>query len=311
MKTRREQLLDEMLSSIKAMQSYNKAHARYNPFAQLERLLRYGSKYALYLGTAFGLFLHHEVQAKTFWGRRMILPLWDIGSFSLYLFGMLGGPEYKLTKFLVKHLKDEDVFYDVGANYGFYTYLAQELIFNGEVHAFEPLPNVFEYLGRNADSRKGVFLNNIALAAQSGTIPFFDASFGRHSAGSTMRESAVIAHGLAYQKIEVPALTLADYAKDHRAPTIMKIDTEGSEADVVSGGLSVLSKNHPLIIMEIWNGAQNAVYMKAVSELRNAGYRKARRINEEGDLEAITMDDFFAPPFHSLRYDNFVFLKGE
>ena len=105
--------------------------------------------------------------------------------------------------------------------------------------------------------------------------------------------------------------TLQDYTKSHTMPTIMKIDVEGGEAEVIKGGINIFERSRPIVIMEVWSGDKQPISMKAVEKLRNAGYREVCRINEDGDLERITTDDFFVPPFQNLRHDNFVFLKGE
>jgi hypothetical protein len=36
-----------------------------------------------------------------------------------------------LIKFLIRNISDQDIFYDVGSNYGFYSLLAAELIKEG------------------------------------------------------------------------------------------------------------------------------------------------------------------------------------
>ena len=85
----------------------------------------------------------------------------------LFLNGILSGfGEYKLTKFFIKNLKEDDIFYDIGANYGFYSCLAAE--FCKEVHLFEPIPFIFDNLKNNFKNHQNVFLNNIALSDKKG-----------------------------------------------------------------------------------------------------------------------------------------------
>jgi hypothetical protein len=105
------------------------------------------------------------VDAKLFYGKKIRLQMIDDNAFAFYFFGLLID-EYKLTKFFIKNLKEDDVFYDIGANEGFYTYLAAE--FCKETHSFEPTPNVFENLKLNLSHNKNIFLNNIALSNESG-----------------------------------------------------------------------------------------------------------------------------------------------
>ena len=114
-------------------------------------------------------------EVKTFWGRSMEVYLADRMSSGLYFFGVLHGEELKIVKFLIKNFKENDNFYDIGANYGFYTLLAQEFIIKVEIHAFEPLPKIFEILEKNAQIKKfkNTFLNQIALYDKNGEIEFY------------------------------------------------------------------------------------------------------------------------------------------
>jgi len=94
------------------------------------------------------------VDAKLFYDKKIMLQMIDDNAFAFYFFGLLID-EYKLTKFFIKNLKEDDVFYDIGANYGFYTALASE--FCKEVHSFEPNPRIFEYLKESFKNDKNFF----------------------------------------------------------------------------------------------------------------------------------------------------------
>lgn len=56
--------------------------------------------------------------------------------------GVLGGVEIKLTSFMIRELRGDDVFYDIGAHIGFYTVLASKMLEKGWVYAFEPNPYI-------------------------------------------------------------------------------------------------------------------------------------------------------------------------
>ena len=64
--------------------------------------------------------------------------------------------DYEDSMFLLRHLKQNDLFVDVGANVGHYTLLAAGIC-NAEVIAFEPIPSTFSKLEKNLD------LNNLSL----------------------------------------------------------------------------------------------------------------------------------------------------
>ena len=68
-------------------------------------------------------------------------------------------PETRLTKFLIKNTNREDVFFDIGANFGFFTVLARAMLgddpINGtpQIYAFEPTPSIFKILSKNGSCK--------------------------------------------------------------------------------------------------------------------------------------------------------------
>jgi FkbM family methyltransferase len=216
---------------------------------------------------------------KTFWGRDIYVYLADADASALYFFNTLYGSEIKIIKFLIKNFKDDDIFYDIGANYGFYVLLAQEFITKGEIHAFEPNPKIFKLLRKNSrlDIYKNTFLNEMALSDKTGETEFFDREISRHSGGSSLIKHQ---HFLKYKVIKVKTTTLDDYILNHKPPTIMKIDVEGEESLVLKGGLELLKKYSPMIIMEF---LPDDLHREAVNILFNSGYR-AFKIDNDGNL---------------------------
>ncbi len=210
--------------------------------------------------------------------------------------------EYNLTKFFVKNLKENDIFYDIGANYGFYTHLALE--FCKEVHSFEPQPDEFENLSNNLKDDKRVFLNNVALSNNDGITKLLLAE----ESSSIISEIQTELSKEFKQKIEVKTITLDDYLKTHNKPSILKIDVEGAENLVLEGGKEFFKNNSPVIAMEVWgdyfNNGKNKNHKSAVKFLKDLGY-KCYKINDDGELNLIN-----EPDYQNLEtYGNFVFKK--
>jgi len=67
----------------------------------------------------------------------------------------MGWYEYEKQRFIAKVLAKDSVFYDIGANVGFYSLLAAQVASNGKVFSFEPSPRNIELL------RKHLILNEI------------------------------------------------------------------------------------------------------------------------------------------------------
>jgi FkbM family methyltransferase len=270
-----------------------------------------GHIYLLFFLNKLDLLSTKNRTIKLFWGR-------EIKSFinSSELFGLimskgalLDPSELKLTKFLIKNLKENDIFYDVGANYGFYTYLALE--FCKEVNSFEPLPDVFENLRMNLEGDKKVFLNNMALSEQIGETFIYvgGAKFytKEHTGGSTIITDKSYLNKLnPSRKILIKTITLDEYIKNHNKPTIIKLDVEGAESLVIKGGYEFFKNNSPIIAMEVWSGDGIKFSQESINLLTKLNY-KPYFINENGDLLRIKPEEIYNCIERSL--DNFVFQK--
>jgi FkbM family methyltransferase len=280
-------------------------------FLKLKRLLVFRRQYLIY---GLSKILKRNLRATLFFGKEILLPAYDFDALSYFFSGCLWPEEYELTKFLIKNLKENDIFYDVGAHYGFYTLLASEIIQEGEIHAFEPNPLVFNFLKNNAPKKKNIFLNSCALSETNKEISFFQSK--KSSGFSTIIES-VSSYGLHqfadYTHITVPAITLDDYVKSgHNPPTIMKIDVEGAESLVLKGAKNTLIQNNPILIVEIWGGKRYTLFsQKTINELLNLGYKKIFKINKEGNTEKIDKIDLieFLKKIPDDFSNNFIFQK--
>lgn len=284
-KSKREKLLSQFNETDATLTAYTVQYAGSGPLARIKRLLRFPAtswKVIVYRLLRFiGIV---DMTVETFWGRRFRAPLREVSS--LYYFSTLDRSEQPSIHFLIKHLKPNDIFFDAGANYGFYSMVAVEIVVGGEVHAFEPSPRTFPYLTRaftNSDT-KNIFLNNVALGDRNGKISFYDGVAGQSSISTTL---AVIAqlHFLKYDQVEADAITLDQYVQNHTSPTVIKLDIEGGEYNFIQGGRRFLQHNNPIILMEIWRGnSGEELSRKAVQSLYQLGYA-SYRITENGDLE--------------------------
>lgn len=278
---------------------------------KIKRILYLRQKYLRYIFFLLGL-SKSEVSLKIFSDKKIILPLNDSDALNIYFFGILGIPENKLTKFLIKNLKENDIFYDIGANYGFYSFLAEEIISRGEIHLFEPVPWVFEYAQKNFERNKKVFLNNKAVFKKNETINLFSnfqnqaKKYG--SGRSTIFPEAIKENFKDYKKISVPSISLDQYTREHTSPSFMKIDVEGAEHYVLDGAKELLAKKSPVISVEIWGYKEGKDFSKkTIKKLIEMDY-KPYFIDEEGDIHAIDLNWF--GDFKRINgFDNFIFKK--
>lgn len=173
---------------------------------------------------------------RTFWGQKLKAPFPDYRS--LLHHGILDARELPVEEYLVSHLTERDVFFDVGANIGFYTALAQAL--EVPAYAFEPTARTFAILSRNAP---GAVLVNKALSDTEGEVSFID--LGPGEAGS----NAIVPDGEGNAVVQ--ATTLDAYCSQHGVyPTCIKMDVEHAELQALTGARSTLSACRPVLIIE-------------------------------------------------------------
>jgi FkbM family methyltransferase len=177
----------------------------------------------------------------------------------------LGIYEPPIQDALARYLKTGDVFYDVGANAGFFTLIASRIVGErGHVFAFEPLPEnagclqeqiAINQLGNVTPVRMGV-----------GKSPG-EASFARTGHGSTARLANVA--GDEVERLTISLTSIDEFAKSHKLPTFLKVDVEGAEDQVVNGAAETLRLHRPTFLFEL-HGPE--VGRKVMQTLADAGY---------------------------------------
>jgi len=294
-------LLEKQENRFKEYKKYTKGGFQ----NRVKKLTKYQGKYLKY---AISELIKKPllVKAKVFWGEDFFAYLPDARY--IYLFGLLDDSEIKLTKFFIRNLSYNSVFFDIGASYGFYSLLATQLITAGEIHSFEPIPSTFNLLQKNLSDRDKVYLNEIALFNLEGEVSFYESLIGK-SGLNTFNVSNIksIFDPSSFRQIKVRTTTLDKYCLSHSKPTIIKIDTEGAEGNVIEGAIETLKKTNPIITMEVWRPPlNNEGHLKAIKILKNLGY-KSYSITDNGDLrEKKTIE----PEKDILSFDdNFVFIK--
>lgn len=228
------------------------------------------------------------IKSKTFFGGDFWLRLPDSVSQGIYNWGYIPGAEESLTAFLIKNLKKNDIFFDIGAYCGFYSTLAREIISNGEIHSFEPNSQIFPLLKKNVGEGKNIFINNMAIADVNKKINFYFTPL--QNSISSSRKANIVYYGKNQRfikKIRVSAITLNQYLLKHRQPTILKIDVEGGEDKVIQGGYNFFKTNKPIISLEFLKN-NNTPHYQAVSRLNTLGYQ-IYAINKNGSIFKISI----------------------
>jgi FkbM family methyltransferase len=162
-----------------------------------------------------------------------------------------GEYEYPVQNAVSSLVRGGDVFYDVGANVGFFSVLAGRLVGpTGAVYAFEPVPSNASIVERNArlNHLGNIEALRIAVSRQTGKSELYLA----HYAGGAALKSAGAPPDLC-GSILVDTSSIDDLVEHSRIrpPDVVKIDVEGAELDVLHGMLKVLQERHPKVILEV------------------------------------------------------------
>lgn len=188
---------------------------------------------------------------------------------------LLGTYEEPVQEAISTNLAAGSVFYDIGANIGFFSLLAARLVgAEGRVYAFEPVPQNAATIVRNA-SINGIDVIEVfaeAVGAQTGRT---DLLLARHAGGASLALAGAPPDMVGRIEVEMTTLDDAVAHRRIRPPSLVKIDVEGAELEVLSGMSSILERHRPRILCEIDAPDKPALDRKAdevTSFLEVAGY---------------------------------------
>lgn len=198
---------------------------------------------------------------------------------------ILGTHERPIQELVAAALKKGGVYYDVGANVGFFAMLASRLMgTNGKIVCFEPMPDNAAQIEHNArlNGFSNVAVRREALANENTTAVFLtshEPTWGRLASVGKIP-------GRPSGETEVKVVRLDDLLASEALPLpdFMKIDIEGAEVGMLEGARKTLEKSRPLIAMEL-HGTNDGVldfFATVDYEARAVGFTKPiREIHHE------------------------------
>ncbi len=200
-------------------------------------------------------------------------------------------------KFLDKIIRNSYRCLDIGANVGIFTLKMARLAGNeGKIFSFEPSPFPFKELKENIKRfrAENVNINHFALVSDPKLkdivfyIPVDEFGIARFGYGSLKQEFANFwiedncDKKDKFINCRVKTKTLDNFCEENNIHKIdfIKIDTEGSEMDVVKGGEKIILKNLPLIQCEMSDDAfGSSVFKKLVDYMLELNFNRYVEIN--------------------------------
>ena len=176
------------------------------------------------------------------------------------------------------------VFFDIGANIGYYSLLAARLGIFDEIHAFEPHPVFYQNMLRliKENNFEGVITpHNIAVSDADGELrmqadgmQIIDAPAGEFY---PMRDRAYEYSPPAHvDPIAIKAARLDSLFALRGKNICAKIDVESHEEEALAGMRELLAHNNAFLQIEIW-----PVNTKRVVEIASRGFALTYHINDD------------------------------
>jgi FkbM family methyltransferase len=200
-------------------------------------------------------------------------------------------------------------FVDVGANIGLHTLAAgfSSKHLNQTVTAFEPEPEIYRQLAHNcAENQLDVILYQIGLSNQMGELTLYQSTDHNAGAHSFIHRANTAPAGT----VPVKTLDTVFENSDATLPTLIKIDVEGFESQVLQGGRGWLQGlQDAVMLIEI---TPHPTETADASDINQPSL--IDQINAAGFLHHIVINDFDTfDEYGHLRNDyfNIACWKGE
>jgi FkbM family methyltransferase len=176
--------------------------------------------------------------------------------------------------FIADLIRLGDTVIDVGANRGMFALVASKLVgSSGKVICFEPNPVCTELLNESIELNniKNISVHPFGLGdrEQRSTLSVPKINSGE----GTFGKSAYNKH--AVQEINA-RIKIGDTVVEDEHPSVIKIDVEGFEKQVVSGLARTIEKNNPIILTEIAKQLLEACgssIAELEKQMQNFGYK--------------------------------------
>jgi FkbM family methyltransferase len=164
------------------------------------------------------------------------------------------------------------VFWDIGANIGWYTWECAALRPDFAIVSFEPDLKNLECL-RRTSRRWNLPHHTIvssAVAEHSGHAIFRpdDVTGATGTLDDADRAFTTTHYERIPRLIEIETISLDEFAREHAAPSIIKMDIEGTELSALKGASDLIGRFQPILFLETYSQRQ-----EIVRYLERFGYR--------------------------------------
>jgi FkbM family methyltransferase len=199
-----------------------------------------------------------------------------------YLFWKLDKNEYTPAEDAIRNAR---VIMDIGANIGSTALFFASLNSSGTIYAFEPNAGTFKKLRRNISLNRyaNISVQNSGLGERRDTVKLYEVD----DTNPGMNRILTHEENLPYTLIHIDTLDNFCTEKGITQIDFIKIDVEGYEYHVLSGGSNIIRKSRPVLFMELDDNnlkANNNSAFELISLLINFGYSTIFRTDTNQEI---------------------------
>lgn len=178
-----------------------------------------------------------------------------------------GYKKFEYSEIFENLSKSINTFLDIGSNIGYYSLLAAKSNPKVKAYAFEPALGPKHFLEKNIhlnDFKNNIKVIDLALSNTVGEIDFYEVKSKKYKylkydlAGEGNAGTKTTSRN--FIKNTVEATTLENFVSENNIKNIdlIKIDTEGTEIDILNSGKEVIKQFKPIVICEtLYNTIEN------------------------------------------------------
>jgi FkbM family methyltransferase len=169
----------------------------------------------------------------------------------------------------------ESTVIDIGAQTG--NMAVAYSLFADNVIAFEPNPATFEVLEKNSQLNPNIIPYNYAISDEEGPLEFHYSDYGFCNGGFATRTEQGIGVTGHRVPIDVYAINLENFLAENSIKinniSLIKIDAEGHDKDILKTLTKIIDKHKPIIITEIYNGLNSNEITDLLNTIHSLGYK--------------------------------------
>lgn len=150
--------------------------------------------------------------------------------------------ELQFLEFVRDNYYFQNTIIDIGANIGNHSRYFSEFLNSKYVISFEPFKENFELLKFNMKGREGLQIN-LALGDKDGELSLYNSETDNNGGYSFKKYNTSF---LVDEKVAVKTLDSFNFSD----VSMIKIDVEGFEEEVLNGSIDTITKNKPIIFVE-------------------------------------------------------------